>query len=366
MHTRSGLAALLGAGLLAAIGCQSEPATVDDAPAAPVPWSTKDQSVLGRAEATPRLTMPRRFEAFEGPRLRETAANALVQASVSPDPLMRANAMEALEPAPEHLPEILLRGVNDENRGVRFVATVMVGRVRMQSLLPEARENLFDGSASVRAAAIYAAHQCGEPADPTPLGAMVMSDDPEVKANAAMVLGALGDPTAIPMLKEAVHQRIPRVPVARERIVDLQIAEAMVKLGADEELEAIRAALFAPDEHGELTILACQILGRVHDRAYGTTLFDMAMRTGPPDEKAPEIRLAAIEALARMDPTRVPVDMPMSFLASERPEIRAQAAAVLGWIGDPSVLPSLAAVLDDGNPYVQVAAAGAILRVRDR
>jgi HEAT repeat protein len=156
------------------------------------------------------------------------------------------------------------------------------------------------------------------------------------------------------------------VPIARERIVDLQIAEAMVRLGADEELEAIRAALFAPDERGELTVLACQMLGRLDDRAYGATLYDIAVRTGPPDEKAAEIRLAAVEALARMEPTRAPSDVPMGFLSSERPEVRAQAAATMGWIGDPSVLPALAAVLDDGNPYVQAAAAGAILRVRDR
>ena len=230
---------------------------------------------------------------------------------------------------------------------------------------------LIDSASSVRAAAIYAMRRCGRRADLTPLAAMIISTDPEVRGNAAYVLGELNDPSAIPMLREAMRRPIPGVGGARERVIELQIAEAIVKLGGTEEIDVVRAALFVPIEQGEIVVLACQTLGRLGDRAYMGALVDKAIRTGDDREPA-EIRLAAIEALARIDPsivlnstegTRPPIQVVEEYLSSDRDTLRAQATSTLGWTRSPSVLPTLGGMLDDRSPIVQVAAAGSVLRI---
>ena len=257
-------------------------------------------------------------------------------------------------------------GLGDENQGVRFVAAMTVGRKRLTSLAGLVEPLLADDSMSVRAAAIYALRRCGRKADLNPLAGMIMSNDPTVKANAAMVLGELGDRSAVPMLREAVGRESPRASRARVKIVDLQIAEAMVKLGQESQLEVIRAALFAPVEQGEITVLACQMCGQLRDEAYAPSLLDKATREGRRQEPA-EIRLAAAGALAQMDPRRAPIEVPMAYVSSDRPELRGQAAATLGsFAADERVLETLGGLMGDPDPMVQVAAAGAILRLTGR
>ena len=53
----------------------------------------------------------------------------------------------------------------------------------------------------------------------------------------------------------------------------------------------------------------------------------------------------------------------MEYVKSDRFQLRAQAASTLGELGDPMAYPTLATLLQDPNPLVQVAAAGAILRL---
>ena len=188
---------------------------------------------------------------------RTAAIDRLVLALDDPDPLLRANAIEALHPVPDYAAVAVRRGLVDPNRGVRFVAVVTVGKLRLDSVVHLVEPLLEDPSGSVRAGAIYALRRNGRRINPTPLAAMLDSPDAEVKANAAVILGELGDASAVPMLEQAMGQGLERSSVARARIVDMQIAEALVKLGSERHIEGIRAALFAPAEQGEITALAC-------------------------------------------------------------------------------------------------------------
>jgi len=350
--------------IVAAGGCQSAGEQTAEAAEGEAAAS---QSVLARDPMVPRR--PKLAEPVQSPvavGVREQAIDLLLQAAGSAEPLLRANAIEALHAAPERLEPVVRRGLGDENQGVRFVAAMTVGRQRLTSLAGRVEPLLADDSMSVRAAAIYALRRCGRKADLNPLAGMIMSADPTVKANAAMVLGELGDRSAVPMLREAVGRESPRASRARVKIVDLQIAEAMVKLGQESQLEVIRAALFAPVEQGEITVLACQMCGQLRDEAYAPSLLDKATREGRRQEPA-EIRLAAAGALAQMDPRRAPIEVPMAYVGSDRPELRVQAAATLGsFPADERVLESVRGLMDDPDPMVQVAAAGAILRLTGR
>ncbi len=348
-------------------GCVStqETASAPNAPGAPVEWGTKSRSVLPRPVEEPRLVMPKPLDLHGGPARRQAALDMLVVATESGNALVRANAIEAFGVAPADAMPAVAAGLRDSNRGVRFVAAMTAGRLRLNTLVPRLREMRDDGSQSVQAAVLFALDACGEHVDLGPLAGMVMSDDPEVKGNAALVLGEIGEPSALPMLREAVGRRLASGDPARQRIVDLQLAEAMVKLGSDGELEVIRAALFAPDEQAEIVVFACQLCGRVGDRAYVATLRDIATRTEPRIEP-PEVRLAAVLALAQIAAELSIPQIPIEYLGHRRAEVRAQAAAALGWAGDAASLDPLAATLEDRNALVQVASAGAILRITGR
>ncbi|MDY7108993.1 MAG: HEAT repeat domain-containing protein [Planctomycetota bacterium] len=345
---------------MALCGCQT---TTPDASAE----GGEGQAVLARDPMAPRgvkLAEPAPPTAMPG--ARERAIDLLLQATEANDPLLRANAIEALHHAPQALAPAVRRALADPNEGVRFVAAMTVGRKRLASLAEAVEPLLNDDSGSVRAAAIYALRRCGRSIDLNPLAEMIRSGDPTMKGNAAMILGELGNPSAVPMLQEAVGRTLPRTPVARTKIVDLQIAEALVKLGHEGGLDAIRAALFAPVEQGELTVLACQMCGQLADKAYAPSLRDMATREGRLEEP-PEIQLAAAEALARMDRTWALPHIPLAHVGSDRPALRAQAAITLGsFPATPRTLEVLAGLLADTDPTVQVAAAGAVVRLTGR
>jgi hypothetical protein len=154
--------------------------------------------------------------------VREAAFDLLIQASNSAEPLLRANAIECLTWAfpkgneqrdETHFTTMeyaLRRGLGDENRGVRFVSAMAVGRMRMESLAPLTAPLKMDESESVQAAAMYALKRCGRRVDLTPLAAMMKSEDPEVRGNAALVLGELGEKSASGLLREGLGKMMER------------------------------------------------------------------------------------------------------------------------------------------------------------
>ncbi len=297
-------------------------------------------------------------------RLRRLSLDILLQAGDSENPLLRANALEAMQAAPEQLTPLLRRGLADANRGVRFVAAMSAGRIKAREVSPQLRSLLKDKSDSVRAAAMYALTQCDQRVDLNPLASMLHSGNTEVKANAAMILGELGNSSAVPLLRQAAGRGLERASQSRARLVDLQIAEAMVKLGEDNELEVIRAALFSlPDDDGELIALACQMCGELTDHRVVPNLQDLARREGSRRMPA-EIRMAATMALAKIVPAQTPVEVPLGFAGNELPELRHQAALTLGELRSREYLPQFAILLQDSSPLVQVAAAGSILKIR--
>ncbi|MCH8822929.1 MAG: HEAT repeat domain-containing protein [Planctomycetes bacterium] len=327
-------------------------------------WGTKSDSLQPKPIATPILAVsPSETGEVRSDDLREAAVELLRQAMEQKDyPELRLNALEALQLAPEVFEPFVRQSLVDPNRAVRFAAAMSIGQLRMKHLAHLAEPLLHDPSQSVQAAAIYALHRCGHQVDLTPLAVMILSNKPEIRGNAAMVLGDLGDRSAAEMIRRAVRRPMPRIPLARVKLVNLQMAEALVKLGREEEMTVIRAALFAPNEQGEISALACMICGRLKDGQVIPDLNNLAR--GEDESKRPaEIRMAATWALAKIRSGLAQTSVPMEYLENELFQLRAQAASTLGVMGDPAVLPKLGALLQDPHPLVQIAAAGAILRL---
>ncbi len=325
---------------------------VDDAGTAEVSVVESDGAVgAAVVEASP-----------SGQSLRDSTIAWLEQAADHELPLVRGYSFEAMERAPALLSRLAPAGFIDENRGVRFIATMAVGQAGIEGLVPLLEPGQLDRSESVKAATIYALRALGQATDPTPLAAMAGSDDPEVRANAIMILGMLGNPSAIPLIKSTLGAGMLLANPMRVRVTELQAAESLVLLGDEGDIEPIRAALFAPVEQGEITVLACDMLGRLGDEQARPMLMRLIVADGN-QRRPPEIRVAAAGALLRLSPPRDPALGGVLIEASQNADarLRVQAAGALAHLSAPAGLEALTRLLADEDPLVKTAAAGAIL-----
>lgn len=299
--------------------------------------------------------------------LREQAVQMLVAAAGSTSPEERANACEALLLAPGRLESLLPGLLRDGNLGVRAVAAGAVARGKFTKWIEEVRPLLNDPSPMVRAMAVFAMVRCGADANPTALGRLLQSSEPRVMAQAAFVLGELGNASAMPMLREAAVRGNVRADQSELRLAHLQIAEALVKLGDTDALHELRAALYpSRPEDLETAALAAQILGQVRDKGSMTQLMYLTAQLDPQKRRMPaEVRLAAAGALARLGNANGSF-IADEFAGSAQPPLRAQAAFVYGETGKADNLPRLAELMSsDPAPLVRIAAAHAILKIVD-
>lgn len=301
--------------------------------------------------------------------LRERAIASLVDWSRDENALLRANAIEGLQAAPTRIEDAVRRGLTDVNEGVRFVAAMTAGELRLGGMLPLVEPLLVDASAQVRSAAIYAMRRNGAEVDPTPLSTMLMGSDPRLRAQAAFVLGELGDASAAPMLRSVVGNAPETGLAVEQRLARLQIAEALVKLGRDDAVHAIRAALYPYNaDEVEAAALAAQILGELKDRNAVSVLIqkiEERVTEGGEYLMPPEVRLAAARSLGQMGyrDGRYVAD---EFASSPEEALRAQAAFVYAETLDSAELGALSAMMEDRSPLVAVAASAATLRALER
>lgn len=322
-------------------------------------------------------------------------AYAIVEASGRSDQSrVRLAAIEAAMYAPDAAVDLVRAGLTDENPAVRFASLVTIGRLELKSLAPAALDLLQDENASVRAAALFAGKRCGQEVDLSPLGAMLASANGSTRANAAMLIGHLGDTQAVPMLREMANLPMPRALPAERTWVRLQFAEAMIRLDPNDDavLGSIRASMFS--NLNDVRVLAIQILGEVSDQSVLGGLSHIAKRDNPI-----QVKIAAAQSMLKMgdaqglglllkatryDAKTMRRDLTGFLRKAERggdearaitailrdpaeqarmaAEVRAQAARALGDADSQAAADRLSQLLDDPSPIVQVASAAAVLR----
>lgn len=299
--------------------------------------------------------------------LRERALTLLTTAAASGSPEQRANALEGLSMTPSRLKPMLAPALMHESPGVRTVAAMLVGKGKIKEAAVHVRPLVNDQSPFVRCAAIFAMARCGESVDQTPLANVLLTaGDTRQRAHAAFILGELGNPSAVGPLMAASRSSVPRADAISTRLMHLQIAEALVKLGQESAMSEIRAALYpATEQDLEAAALAAQIIGQLKDRsATGELIVLTAMNAKGEGRYPPEARLAAAASLAQLGNPRG------GFIAAEyakSPVVpqRAQAAAVFGETRLMQNLPALAGMLDDPSTLVKISAAAGILKITD-
>ncbi len=302
--------------------------------------------------------------------LREKAISTLVEATHSDSAMIRANAIEALQKVPNRSLEAVRRGLRDDNLGVRFVAAMSASELRLTAAVPDLQPLLRDPEPAVRAAAICALRNCGEKVDPTPIARMLASPDLSLRMNAALVLGEIGDKSAVPMLRDMADENNDALLPGEQRLFRMQIAESLIKLGWRDAIDAVRAALYpSSSEEIESAIFAAQIIGEVRDRGSAPELVNrIEDRVSGSQEylMPPELRMAAATSLAKIGYTDGRY-VALEYITNEADAIRAQAVITLGYTGSALDLQILdAMVTDDPSIAVEVSAASAILILGER
>lgn len=350
---------LMLVGVLAVGGCSSKPQRQPERDGV-VRVGSQNATTAGSSRQTTREygSLARQDE------LRDRAVELLQGATLSASAQARAHAFEGLLLLPRSLDGVVQRGLVDENLGVRSVAAMSIGRAGLRGHAQQLQVMTADESPFVVASAIYALVRTGQSVDRGPLAAYLFQDeDPGLRAHVAFLLGEIGDASALPLIKDAARKRMPRADANRLRLLDLQMSEAMVKLGDQSQLEPLRAALFpAQPSDLEATALAIQALGEVGDQSSRGVLAQLTERAGPQGElMPPEILLSVAIAMAKLG------DQNGWFLAemfweSPRLLVRADSASVFGWTNRVEDLAKLERMLSDQDELVRVAAAAALVR----
>lgn len=302
--------------------------------------------------------------------LREDAIILLGEFADHESAQVRANAIEALSVAPARLRAILPKALGDENGGVRAVAAMTIGKIGACDLAPLCEPLLHDPSPFARLAAIYAQSSCDDDRHTAELAEYLLHHESiRVRAQTAFILGELGNRSGAALLRHAAAQGVGRASDAEFRLLQLQIAEALAKLGDESQRDILVAALFVSrPEDLEATALATQILGEIRSRRSAPELQNLIAYRDEQGRSMPaEIRLNAGIALAKLGGMDAGLAARLSALGDEfarhrNPLLRAQTAILRGHIGGAAEVSALREMLTDGNPLVQVASGSGILQ----
>lgn len=303
--------------------------------------------------------------------LRAQATGELNRAYHDPDEVIRANAIEATQrtlgiaAAPA-----ILNALGDPSPLVRFAASMAVGELQLREAQPRLLANLLtpdqlDAQASntpgsfeqaearrVLAASEqigirYALHKLGIKQYSHDLEKFAVDRSPRVRANTVMVLGLLGEKSALKILNTTTNDPDPAV--------QLQSVEARYKLGDQTALEDLAVASVSkfPDDQ----IIALLALGSSKDARNARLI------SGKLTSDYTEVTLAAARALGMLG-NDLGMGVALKAVESKDARQRSMAALALGAIGRTDAQDELARLLKDPSPAVRLSAAQAILQLK--
>jgi HEAT repeat protein len=235
-------------------------------------------------------------------------------------------------------------GLGDEDHNVRRDAAVVLGELGDPRAVEPLIAALRNKDWEMLQVAVEALVKIGRPTV-GPLIAALGDEDSYVRQAAAVALGAIGDPRAVEPLSAALRDG--------NSYVRRAAAEALGRLGGPHAVGPLIAAL--RDEDERIREAAAEALGRLGDpRAVGPLI--AALR----DEDS-YVRREATEALVKIDgPAVEPL---IAALRDEDERIREAAAEALGRLGDPRAVGPLIAALRDEDSDVRQAAAEALVKI---
>jgi HEAT repeat protein len=286
------------------------------------------------------------------------AQDLLIRAVQSDDPVVRANAIEALvHVAPNEGLPYFRASIDDGAPLVRFAACMAIGEIQDTASRSAVTRRLKDEKPRVRLAAAYAGYRLGDQQLASLLvEALGDHPDEDMRCDAAFLIGKCGDARAMRRLKlmeqrergpkaimhikaamaalgnRAAQDDIIRTSLESEPVAKLLALQTMVELRSPAVGEALRYRLSQEGDYLEARLLAARGLGRLGS-AVGYDL--------------------AIDSLRHRDKEQV-----------DTMRVRSLAALALGAIGDSRALAELARTAEnESDARTQVAACYAICEI---
>lgn len=221
-------------------------------------------------------------------RLKSKALKIVREALADENGVIRSHAIEVIVTTQrrELMPQVL-KLLADEYVGVRFTAGVAVGDMEYTPGEYMVKPMLEDQNPNAVIAAAYALARLGRAGYADRIREMAMSEDQTVRANAALLLGKLGDKANLPLLYDVL-----RDPDSADK-VKFQVVESVARLG-DEQIYKNKLWAMLISKYADDRVMGIRGMGLLN-----TTDSKNAIITMLQDE-VPEIRLCAAEQLARM------------------------------------------------------------------
>jgi len=307
------------------------------------------------------------------------ARTALLQLAQDRDPVTRANAVEALSTTlGAEAGEVYQQGLSDPLAVVRFESAMAIGDVKCAPALPVLRRMVQDNKTEPQRAEpdkrvfcslIYALHELGDDSKTGELASLLYDEQPEVRMDAALVMGKMGAPSAIGPLNSVLSNE-------RDEAVKIQLTESLAMLGDSRSAEVLEA--FTKGYYLDLRLLAIPAIART-----GSERAIRVLKEITADREPARVRVKASGELAKMglaDPAMLSYCLramrdPAGLLkesgrASRRAaddnagNLKFLAVIALGSFGDEKVVDDLhPLVMKDPDGPIRVAAAASILRL---
>ena len=301
------------------------------------------------------------------------AKAVLLQAADDRDPVTRARAMEALAATlGGETGGVFVQGLSDENPLVRFAAAMAIGDSRYKPALDALKKMAADKAAEpdkrVFCAAIYALYAIGHDEYASELGQLLFDKEREVRMDAAMAMGKMGEESAVGPLRTLQADE-------QDEAVKLQVTEALALLGDNRSAEIIEAytkgyfidlrLAAIPSLAGSPSPRAVQVLRELTQernpiRVRVTAAAELA-RLGHAE---PEFHRLCVDCMTETQRMLDESNRRMRRAAdTDAASLKELAAIGLGWMGRPAAVNYLHPMLHSANGSDRVAAAMSILRL---
>jgi len=309
------------------------------------------------------------------------ARTALFQLAQDKDPATQANAIEALSTTlGSDVGEVYQQGLSDPSPLVRFASAMAIGDVKyepakqiLQRMVKDREDEPVRAEPDKRVfcALIYALHELGDDSMTGQLAPLLYDSEPEVRSQAAMAMGKMGEPSAINPLKNVLVNE-------QNEAAKIQITESLAVLGDSRSAEVLEA--YTKGYFLDLRLAAIPAMANTRSPRAQRVLKELTVAREPA-----RVRVMAAGEMAKMgyaDPAmfeycvealRNPeATLKKSAKSSRRAadsdagSLKQLAALAIGWYGSDEALAALQPILRTGKGPVRVAAAASTLRIVKR
>lgn len=239
---------------------------------------------------------------------------------------------------------------------VRFTAAIAVGDMKYQLAKPTLEKLVTVDDKITQIAAAYALYKLGDDNKLEIIKEAAKNKDPQIRANATMLLGKSGDKSVIDLLKWVQQND------NSDAQIRLQALEARAKLQDQTALDKLWAIIYS--SYVEDRIIGITAMG---DLGTQKTIEILITKL---DDEIPEARLAAAQQLGRLGIKRgMPVvaeifdeNIAASLEENQKHRIHARAAFAIGAIDSPELSGYLPQLLNSESKLVRLAAAKAVIQ----